>query len=188
MKAIGVTGRNGSGKDEVVDYLHERYDVARLSMGDMVRQIADQQGLAATRDNLHRLSQEYLAAKSRDYFARKAIQTVEDHDWETVSITGIRTPTDVETVRQHLGDDFMLVRVAIPDTKVRYERTQARAEERDRQSYDEFLQQDREEQEIFHLSDTLQMADIVLDNEGSLAQLHSQIDRRVVPQLLDDET
>ena len=172
MKVIGVVGLNGSGKDEVVDYLHERYGVAKLSMGDMVREIAEEQGLAPTRDNLHRLSEQYFSERGRDYFAKRAIQTIENHDWETAAISGIRTPTDVETLQQHFGDDFALVHVSVSDPQTRYQRIRDRRQARDPQSYSEFLQHDREEEEIFHLSHTIQEADIVLNNDESLAQLH----------------
>jgi dephospho-CoA kinase len=48
------------------------------------------------------------------------------------------------------------------------------------------LQQDQEEEEIFHLSETIEEADVVLNNDQTLAQLHRQIDRRLVPGLLED--
>ena len=40
MKVIGVIAKNGSGKDEVLNYLKEKHNVPFLSTGDMVREIA----------------------------------------------------------------------------------------------------------------------------------------------------
>jgi dephospho-CoA kinase len=187
LRVLGVVGLNGSGTDEVVRYLHQSHGVPTLSLGDMVRQIALERGLTPTRGNLHRLSQEYFAERGRDYFVRKAILAVENHDWHVVGVTGIRTTTDVKAMRKHFGDDFVLSHVAVSDPNRRYERVRDRGEARDPQSYREFLQQDEEEEEIFHLSETIEEADIVLDNDQSLAKLHSQIDRKVVPELRKDD-
>lgn len=156
-------------------------------MGDMVREIAEEQGLVPTRDNLHRLSEQYFSERGRDYFAKRAIQAIEDHDWDIAAISGIRTPTDVETLQQHFGDDFALVHVSVSDPQTRYQRIRDRRQARDPQSYSEFLQQDREEEEIFHLSHTIQETDIVLNNDESLAQLHRQVDHRLMNGLLTDE-
>jgi dephospho-CoA kinase len=187
LRVLGVVGLNGSGKDEVVRYLHQSHGVPTLSLGDMVRQIALERGVNPTRSNLHRLSQEYFAERGRDYFARKAILAIDDHDWDLVGITGIRTPTDVKTMREHFGNHFVLAHVAVSDSKKRYERVRERGEARDPQSYSEFLQQDAKEEEIFHLSETAREADIVLDNDQSVIKLHSQIDRKVVPELQRDD-
>ena len=40
MRIIGVVGKNGSGKDEVLKYLRIRYSVPFLSTGDIVREMA----------------------------------------------------------------------------------------------------------------------------------------------------
>jgi len=93
----------------------------------------------------------------------------------------------VETLRPHFGDDFALVHVSVSDPQTRYQRIRDRHQVRDPQSYREFLQQDLEEQEKFHLSHTIQEADIVLNNDESLAQLHRQVDRRLMNGPLDDE-
>jgi dephospho-CoA kinase len=45
MKVIGVVGLNGSGKDELVDYLHQRCGIPVLSAGDIARDIAAEEGV-----------------------------------------------------------------------------------------------------------------------------------------------
>ena len=39
-RIVGILGRNGSGKDEVADYLQRQYGFAKISIGDIVRDIA----------------------------------------------------------------------------------------------------------------------------------------------------
>ena len=55
QKVIGAVGKNGSGKDTVLDIIAERYGLPSISMGDMVREIAKKrQPLFAIKDLLTR--------------------------------------------------------------------------------------------------------------------------------------
>jgi len=47
MKVIGAVGDIGSGKDEVLKYLRDRYGVPYLSTGDIVRRMAQEDGVEA---------------------------------------------------------------------------------------------------------------------------------------------
>jgi dephospho-CoA kinase len=79
MKVFGVTGRNGSGKDEVVDYLRERCGIVGLSAGDILREIAATEQISPTRENLHALAKKVMWEKGRDYVARRLIRLIEVH-------------------------------------------------------------------------------------------------------------
>ena len=39
MIVLGAVGLNGSGKDALIEYLHERHGIQMLSMGDVVREL-----------------------------------------------------------------------------------------------------------------------------------------------------
>jgi dephospho-CoA kinase len=187
MKVIGVVGLNGSGKDELVDYLHQRYGVPVLSAGDIARDIAAEEGVYPTRANLHDISQRYIAQYGKDYFMKRLIERIEKKRWKAVGITGIRTPTDVRTLQDHLGEDFFLVHVEVSDPRIRYERIKQRGEARDPRTYEEFLQQDKTEEAIFHISEAIQYADITISNNGSLEAFHRKIKESVVQEILSDE-
>jgi len=187
MKVIGVVGLNGSGKDELVDYLHQRYGVPVLSAGDIARDIAAEEGVYPTRANLHDISQRYIAQYGKDYFMKRLIERIEKKRWKAVGITGIRTPTDVRTLQEHFGEDFFLVHVEVSDPRIRYERTKQRGEARDPRTYEEFLQQDKTEEEIFQISEAIQYADITINNNGSLEAFHRKIKESVVQEILSDE-
>ena len=60
MKVIGVIGLNGSGKDEVVNYLNQHYGIPVLSVGDIAREIAGREGVEPTRDNLDEITRRYF--------------------------------------------------------------------------------------------------------------------------------
>ena len=42
-----------------------------------------------------------------------------------------------------------------------------------------FLEQDMEEEELFHIGDTVNLADVTIRNVGTLAQLDAEIDLRI---------
>jgi dephospho-CoA kinase len=54
-----------------------------------------------------------------------------------------------------------------------------RGEGRDPQSYEQFLRQDAAEEELFHIQSAVPRADSSLANDGTLDDLHAEIDRLV---------
>jgi dephospho-CoA kinase len=186
MIVIGTVGLNGSGKDTLIQYLHQRCGIPMLSMGDLVREIAARRGIPPTRPNLHMLSQQAIEQHGADFFAKKLIARIEEAPWEVVGITGIRTPADVSAFSSHFGDDFILVHVRVSNPRTRFERVQRRDEARDPQSYERFLRQDREEREMFDIEGAAEKADIAIDNEGSLHDFYSEIEAQVFEQVLGD--
>ncbi|MFW6102040.1 MAG: AAA family ATPase [Chloroflexota bacterium] len=177
MKVLGVIGRNGSGKDEVVKYLKKKYDVPFVSVGDMVRGIARQRGISPTRENLHQISREQMEKFGKEHFMSLAVERIEQNGWETAGLTGVRTPEDVRYLKHQFDSDFILFHVYVSDSHLRYKRTQKRAKPRDPQSYDEFLEQDRTEETLFGTSEAIKQADYSLNNDKSIKHLHDKIDR-----------
>ncbi|MBD3167914.1 MAG: AAA family ATPase [candidate division Zixibacteria bacterium] len=180
MKILGVTGKNGSGKDELIKYLNREYDVPSLSVGDIVRGIAEEEGVEKTRENLHDISEKCLSKYGRGYFITRIIDIIEREKWENVGITGIRTPSDVSILKGKYGNNFILIYVRVENPRIRYERIRERGEDRDKMEFKEFLRYDLEEDSQFNLRDTIRMADLNLDNSGSLNDFHRTIDHHVV--------
>lgn len=188
VRVYGVIGRNGSGKDEVVDYLRDRYGIPKISVGDVVREVADQEGLEPTRENLQEIADRYRSHYGEDCFIKEIVRRIEKRDWQSAGITGIRTPEDVSTLRERYGEGLILIHVRVKDTRVRFQRVRERGEARDPRSYDEFLHQDQREEEVFQLSDSIACADVTIPNNGTLEELHRSIekalhlkDHRVLP-------
>ena len=115
-----------------------------------------------------------------DYFMRRIVSIIENEQWTAVGITGIRTPDDVQTLKQHFGNNFTLIYVHVNDTHTRYERARQRAEARDPSTFEEFSQKDREEEELFHIQATIQSADLTIDNSGSLEDFHREIEEKII--------
>jgi len=179
MKVIGAVGENGSGKDEVLKYLKARYGVSFFSTGDMVREIAAQEGAEPTRDNLRAISERYFREWGEGCFVRLLAERIQHDAGSVVGISGIRSLQDVQILREVFGVSFVLINVSVSDPRQRYERMAKRAEERDPQQYEQFLMQDEAEEALFHITEAGGQADYAINNDGQLADLYEAIDRLV---------
>ena len=55
--------------------------------------------------------------------------------------------------------------------------SELRGSKRDKLTYEEFLKQDQVSEELFHIREAIQMADLSISNNGSLEDLHQEIDK-----------
>lgn len=181
---IGAVGQNGSGKDEVLRYLKDKYNIPFLSTVDIVRELATQEGLEPTRENLGEISGRYFREFGKGYFVKRTADKIQQSGWKIAGISGIRSPEDVATLRKIFGNSFILIRVFINDPQVRFNRMVKRGQDRDPQSYEQFVRQDYAEETQFSLKDVESLADYALSNNSTLDELHRQIDRLVDEGLL----
>jgi len=175
VKIIGAIGQNGSGKDEVLKYLKAACGVPFFSTGDMVGQIAAEEGIEATRDNLRAISERWFREQGEGCFVRLLAERVKEEGNQTVGISGIRSLADVTILKEFFKNDFILIHVTMDDPRQRYERMVARGEERDPHSYEQFLALDRAEEDLFHVEEAGRQADYAIGNDGTLADLHRAI-------------
>jgi dephospho-CoA kinase len=187
MIVIGAMGLNGSGKDTLIDHLCQRCAVHKLSAGDIARQIAGEQGIEPTRENLHRISQQAMADHGNDYFVRRLIEMINENRWLATGVSGVRTPEDVSIMRQHYGDDLLLVHVRVNDAQLRYQRLLERDRPRDPDTFEAFVQQERDEEEQFHVREALRQADLVINNHRSLEDFLQAIDYLLIDGLVNEE-
>jgi len=176
VRVFGTIGLNGSGKDTVIEYISSFYGVPMLSIGDLVREIAMEKQILPTRENLTMIATDRIAKFGAKYFPSKAIERIERNRWEVVGVAGIRTYDDVRVFKRKYGDDFLLIFVNAP-LSLRYEWLIRRGQARDPRSYDEFVEQDRKEEQNFSLSRAIKMADVKIENNLGLEHLYRQVDR-----------
>ncbi|MDM7998685.1 MAG: AAA family ATPase [Dehalococcoidia bacterium] len=176
MRVIGVIGQNGSGKDEVLKYLKEKHGVPFLSTGDMVREIAAREGRSSDRATLQEISDRYFRQYGQACFVKMAAEKIRANGWPVTGISGVRSPDDVTALRETLGKSFVLIEVFVSDPRVRFDRMRKRAAARDTDSFERFLQQDQDEERIFHVGEAARMADYSLCNDGRLDDLHRAIE------------
>ena len=156
---IAAVGKNASGKDYFLEFISREFNIPFLSVGDIVRELAEIEGVEKTRENLHAVSQKYMGMYGQDFFPKRLIEKIKENNYTDVLISGIRPPSDVENFKAAFGDDFFLVAIVVESDRKRWERTVARGSERDHVTFEEFLELDKHEEELFNTSRTMSMAD-----------------------------
>lgn len=156
---IAAVGKNASGKDYFLEFISKEFGIPLLSIGDVVRELADAEGLEKTRENLHKMSAKYMGLYGQDFFPKKLIEKIKSMGTENVLVSGIRPPSDVEKFKEAFGEDFFLVAIVVESDRLRYERTRARGTARDNVTFEQFLELDKHEEEMFNTSKTMGMAD-----------------------------
>lgn len=172
---IATVGKNATGKDYLLDYLSDKYNIPMISMGDIVREIATKEGLEHNRDNLHYISEKYMEM-DEFYFTKVTIDKIRQMNVPNILVSGIRPLADVMYFKEEYGDKFFLIRVKITDDQERFNRMLKRKSKRDPQTYIEFVRADEEEERIFHTSKSESLADITVLNDSNADFFQKVID------------
>ncbi|MBQ6264603.1 MAG: AAA family ATPase [Clostridia bacterium] len=173
---LAAVGKNGTGKDFFLEYVAKNYGFPMISIGDVVRELAANDGLELTRDNLHATSKKYMSENGQDFFPKQIIKKIKESDAPCYLVSGIRPPSDAELFKDAFGDDFFLVDVVISDDEVRYARMLARGSERDGKDVDKLREFDKGEEAQFHTSETEKMANVKLLNDGGVEDFYAAAD------------
>ncbi|MBN2143314.1 MAG: AAA family ATPase [Candidatus Aureabacteria bacterium] len=171
---IGLTGRNGSGKSTVAEFLIHR-GFQYYSLSDIIREILSKEGKEFSRENLIETGNSLRSTMGAAVLAEKTVEKLmPDRNYV---IDSIRNPSEVERLRKVKG--FKLIRVEAP-TRVRFERCKSRNREKADQDLDSFKKLEKKELKSpdpvsQQLEKTGKMADYILRNSGSLETLHEQV-------------
>jgi dephospho-CoA kinase len=171
-RLIGLTGTNGAGKGEVAAYLLKK-GYACISLSDEIRDELRRRGEEITRDGLIAMGNALRRRHGADVLARRVMKKVRGR---TV-IDSIRNVGEVAFLRRRRG--FLLVAVDAP-VELRYKRVRERGRLESASSLAEFAAKEKEEMaggsSAQQLSRCLDMADVTIRNDGSLAALHRRIE------------
>lgn len=172
---IGITGTNGAGKGTVVDYLVEK-GFTHYSAREFITEEIQERGLPVNRDNTrlvaNSLRQEHGPAYIIESLYRRAQATGGD-----AIIESLRVVKEAEFLKQNGG----LIFAVDADRHVRYERVVGRGTELDKVSFGEFVEQEDREMNApdawdMNIFGVMKVADYTLTNDGTLEELHSQVD------------
>jgi dCMP deaminase len=177
---IGLTGKNGSGKTAVSDYLKSR-GFEYYSLSDEIRQEIGRRGLEITREVLIEVGNELREKFGPGVLAERILRNLEND--QNYVIDSIRNPYEVDALKQR--SDFTLLAVEADQT-VRFERSRARARENAAQTLHQFIEEEERELNSDNpanqqLHATRQKADLVIANDGTLDELHRRLDRLLPP-------
>ncbi len=175
---IGITGTDGAGKGEVVEYLVKRHDFIHCSARDLLTAEVKQRGLEASRDNLRLVANDLRRQHGHDFIVKTALKKIAADGIAKAVIESIRTTAEAETLKSNGG---ILVAVDA-DLKLRYERIKKRRLDSDHISLAEFKRQ-----EALEMNDpdpngmqkvvVMKIADHTIMNNSSYFALHEATER-----------
>ncbi len=175
MNVIGTVGLPGSGKGEAAT-VAEAAGVPVVVMGDVIREECRERGLDPAEHHgrmAGRLREEEGDAAIAERSIPRIREAAAEHDAETVLVDGLRSTVELERFREAFGEEFTLVAVHAP-FETRADRLGERG--RDDSDADQEALRERDAREIaLGLDDTLERADVEIDNTGSLAAFHDRI-------------
>lgn len=170
---IGLTGKNGSGKGVVADYLKSGGFIY-YSLSDIIREEIQASGKEVNRENLINMGRKLREEGGPSALADKIISKL-DVDKNYI-VDSIRNPAEVKVLRTR--KDFYLICVDA-DQRVRFERTKKRARENDPIDFEKFVELEERELQNSNpaaqqLNETANLADVVIMNNESLRELENR--------------
>lgn len=173
---LGVTGTLGAGKGTVVEYLKGK-GFAHYSSSATLKALLTEQGLPLTRPYMsqlaHDLMQEFPGGVLQISYERAHKDGAKDFILEA-----IHRESEAAYVRSIGG----IIWGVDADLRTRYERTHRRADgAKDDVTFEEFAESSKREDEGAgttgaNIRAVLRSADVVFINNGTLEELHAQID------------
>lgn len=171
MRLIGVVGLPGSGKSEFSRCAAE-LGIPVLVMGDVIRHVAAERGLAAEDAILGRISGELRGTYGRGAIAHLMLPAIRGLAAPVVLIDGIRSDAEVDEFRRAFPG-FVLVGV-FSSFETRWRRLRHRGRSDDLADAEALRQ--RDERELgWGLGAALSGAELTIENEGSLGAFCSEV-------------
>ena len=171
MKIIVTTGMPGSGKEEFLKCCQAR-GAKIIRMGDIVRDKAKEFGLDSSDSSIGTLANEERKRYGTEIWAKRTIPYV---GGDLVLIDGTRSVEEIRTFKHAFGEDLIVVAIHT-SPKTRFERLQARARKDSPATRPEFDSRDKRELD-WGLGNAIALADYMVINESSLADLRRDVDK-----------
>jgi len=173
IEKVGLTGPNASGKGEAARILR-KYGYSYFSLSDIIREEASRQGLEHSRENLIVTGNRLRSEKGAGILAEMITLRLDTHS----VIDSIRNPEEVNVLKKN--GNFVLLGVCA-EARIRFERMKQRGRIGDALSFEDFLRMEEKEQSgpehSQNLRECLNMADILIDNNGTPEDLEEQVTR-----------
>ena len=171
---VGLTGRNASGKSTLVSWFSER-GLTSVSCSASIRTWLRGQGIETTREALIEGGRELRRTGGAGILAEMLLDIL---DGEDAVVDSIRTPAEVAALRGR--GDFTLIEVRA-DEESRWQRMTARGRSGDPTEREAFLSQEAAEATSNDeagqaLDATAAMADITIQNDGSIEDLEGKLE------------
>ncbi len=169
---IGLTGMPGAGKTTVANYLSQK-GIPLLIMGDVVREVAENDGLEPTSDNLAKLMLRLRKRNGPEAVAHLIINKIKlmkkkDKQLSVVIVDGIRSMAEVQVLRR-IGSVKLLA--IHGSTLTRYTHVRERGRSDVPSNIGEFDKRDKIEMDV-GISNAIALADeTISNNDISISEL-----------------
>jgi dephospho-CoA kinase len=173
---IGITGTNGAGKGTVVEYLVQKKGFSHFSARDFLVEEIRKRGMPENRSSTREVGGDLRKKFGPSYIAEQLYTQALEKGGDAI-LESIRTIGETE----FLKSKGAFIGAVDADRKIRYERVEKRGSITDHLSFEDFcIQEDREmsstEKWDMNVFCVMDMADFKLVNNGTLEELHAQID------------
>lgn len=173
---IGVTGSLGSGKGTVVEYLINERGYSYFSVTGFMKSIALSRGISPDRMTYHNIANEYRALGPTKLI-EAVLDDAQKEDTGNFVIEALHTIPEVEFVQSRGG----VVIGVDADLRTRYNRITKRGSDKDKTTFQAFkeheeLEMNPQESSSNNLHGAIKAADYLIQNNGTLDELHVQID------------
>ena len=175
LRIIAFAGMPFSGKTEAVRIAKDR-GIPVIRMGDMVWDEVRKQGLEFNDENVGNVANQMRTSHGKDIWARRTLEKIKQMgENDILVIDGVRNVEEIETFKQELGEDFVVVAVDISD-ETRYKRAMDRNRKDDSKDLEKVKERDRRELG-WGLGMVIASADIVVSNEGGIKEFKEEINK-----------
>ncbi len=171
---IGLTGKNGSGKGEVANFLRQA-GFEYHSLSDILREELRKKRQKITRKKLIETGTRLREKEGLGVLAQRTLAKLgTEHNYV---IDSIRNPEEVKTLRKR--SDFFLLNITAP-APLRFRRLKERSRESDPTTLAQFVQLEKREFRNSNpagqqLLATAKLANTIIENRSTLDRLHEKI-------------
>lgn len=177
QRVIGVVGEMGAGKTTIANYLKEKHGAVSFRFSGMLRDMLRRIHVPVERANMQALSTFVRSHFGEDIMSKVVAKDVQESDADLIVTEGIRRPSDIDFLKELPNFKLIAVRV---DPRTRFERITARTENKDDRSKTwEQFQKDSSQESEQQVTAIEEMADIIIDNNGTLDELHMTLENFV---------
>jgi len=172
---IGLAGQRGSGKSTVAEHLKIRYKAAVRKFSQPLAKFLKIRKVPITRENLQDLAIDLRKVFGQEVLVWPLKKFIEESKAKIIVIDGLRVWEEVEMLRSFKNNLLVYITAS---TKFRFKRMRKSGgkDGKEARDFKEFLRLDKKETELL-ISRIGKKADVVIDNTGTIEDLHKKIDK-----------
>ena len=170
-KIFAFVGMPGSGKNEAIKCLQEKYSAPMLYFGTITFELLEKENLPLNYKNEHQMREKLRKEFGMEAYAILNLPKINDllKKNKVVLIDGLATWSEFKLLQKEYGDSFKIVAVcASPETRFKRLAKKKRASIKD---WTDFQKRDYTEIEMAEKGGPIAIADYTIVNEGSLKEL-----------------